>query len=141
MSIARRPPRKLDNTERGQARSLRSETQQGHGEEKMDMVSYWKDKKGNRPKPFYDEGGELFLIYGYYDHKNQRGAISDEDRCIGVYWHDNYPSSRGHLTPCVIPPKTAKCLLKGLFLELLSLGEKSRADKVSEAIKFLDGEN
>ena len=104
----------------------------------MEMVSYWKDKDGNPPTPFYDEEGELFLIYGYYDHKNKCGEIRDENRCIGVYWNDNYPSSRGYLTPCVITPKTAKCLLKGLFLELLSVGENGKAKRVSEAIRFLD---
>ena len=103
----------------------------------MKMVSYWKEEK-----QFYDEDDELFLIYGYYDHKNQSGGDKEKmQKCIGVYWRDDYPSSRGYLTPCVIPPKTAKCLLKGLFLELLSVGENEKAKAVSDAIKFIDGIN
>lgn len=104
----------------------------------MRMVSYWKDENGDSPSPFYDEAEELFLIYGYYDHKNQSGGDRTQmQKCIGVYWRDDYPSSHGYLTPCVIPPKTAKCLLKGLFLELLAMGEKDASEKVSEAIRFL----
>lgn len=109
-------------------------------EKEMKMVSYWKSVAGEpaSPVPFYDEDGELFLIYGYYDHKNQSGGVkTNMQKCIGVYWRDDYPSSHGFLTPCVIPPRTAKCLLKGLFLELLSEGKKDKAEKVSEAIRFL----
>lgn len=101
----------------------------------MDMISYWKSTVR-----FYDEDGELFLIYGFYDHKNQSGKTSDENRCIGVYWREDFPSARGRLAPCVIPPKTARILLKGLFFELLSSGEQAKAERVSEAIRFLDGE-
>ena len=100
----------------------------------MQMVSYWKGMNGeSSPMPFYDEDGELFLIAGYYDHKNQGRAV----KSVGVYWYDSYPVSRDRLAPCVIPSKTAKCLLKGLFIELLSVGEKEKADKVAAVIKFL----
>ena len=109
----------------------------------MKMVSFWKGPNGESTPPvqFYDEDGELFLIYGYYDHKNQSGGVkANMQKCVGVYWRDDYPSSHGVLTPCVIPPRTAKCLLKGLFLELLSEGENDKAKKVSEAIHFLSCE-
>ena len=117
-----------------------SETEGRKGGRSMKMVSFWKGPNGESTPPvqFYDEDDELFLIYGYYDHKNQSGGVkANMQKCIGVYWRDDYPSSHGVLTPCVIPPRTAKCLLKGLFLELLSGGEKEKAEKVSEAIRFL----
>ena len=100
----------------------------------MKMVSYWKETK-----QFYDEDGELFQIYGYYDHLNQSGGICDKNRRIGIYWRDDYPSSRGYLSPCVIPEHTAMCLLKGLFEEMLLIGETEKADKISEAIRFMRG--
>lgn len=105
----------------------------------MKMVSYWKDENGNQPEPFYDEDDELFLIYGYYDHKNQNGGKVAKNKCIGIYWRDDYPSARGYLAPCVIPERTSMCLLKGLFAELSALGDKDGADKVSRAIRFMSG--
>ena len=57
-------------------------------------------------------------------------------KCIGVYWRDDYPSPQEVLTPCVIPLKTVKCLLKGLSMELLLMGEKEKVEKVSEALEF-----
>ncbi len=105
----------------------------------MKMISYWKDRQGNSPTPFYDEEGELFLIYGYYDHKNQSGGICTKNRRIGIYWRNGFPSSRGTLAPCVIPEQTAMCLLNGLFFQLLTTGDMARAEKVAQAIRFMKG--
>ena len=106
---------------------------------RMKMVSYWKDKKGESPTPFYDEEGELFLIYGYYDHKNQSGGTCPRNRRIGIYWRADFPSSRGYLSPCVIPEQTAMGLLHGLLFQLLTAGDTGRAAKVAQAIRFMKG--
>lgn len=104
------------------------------------MVSYWKtENEGVQPTPFYDEDGELFLIYGYYDHMNKSGGTCAQNKCIGIYWRDDFPSSHGYLTPCVIPEQTAMALLNGLLAQLLAKGEKDRAEKVGEAIRFMKG--
>ena len=105
----------------------------------MKMISYWKDENGESPRPFYDEDGELFLIYGYYDHKNRRGCKSNQDRCIGVYWNDNYPTARARLAPCVIPQKTAESLLKGIMFDLITTGNREKLEKVAAAMNFLKG--
>lgn len=106
----------------------------------MQMVSYWKaDNAGNSPTPFYNEDGELFLIYGYYDHMNRSGGAHPKNKRIGIYWRNDFPSSRGYLTPCVIPEQTAMSLLNGLLFQLLTAGENEKAQKVAEAIKFMNG--
>ena len=101
----------------------------------MEMISYWKDTV-----PFYEEDGEMTLIYGYYDHKNEQGGVCEKNKCIGIYWRNDYPSARGRLAPCVIPDVTAKCLLMGLLFEFVSSGKMDKASNVLDAIRFLKGE-
>jgi hypothetical protein len=109
----------------------------------MKMVSYWKKSVNGEgesitPEPFYSEDEDFHLIYGYYDHEN----AGNPEKRLGIYWREDFPHNRSNniLTPLVVPPITAKGFLTGLFFELLSKGQKDKAEKVAEAIKFLCNE-
>lgn len=90
----------------------------------MDMISYWKDTE-----VFYEDDG-LVLIFGWYDHKNQGNA----DKALGVYWWDNYPQSRGKLSPCVIPANTRNAILSGLLHQAVINGQNTKT--ILKAVYF-----
>ena len=107
----------------------------------MKMVSYWKKSLSGEgehlaPEPFYSEDGDFHLIYGYYDHENG----GNPEKRLGIHWREDFPRSNNILTPLMVPPVAAKGFLSGLFFELLSKGQKDKAEKVAEAIKFLCNE-
>ena len=99
----------------------------------MKMISYWKDWQ----KKYEDEG--LFLIIGWYDHKNQEDG---GEKALGVHWHDTYPQSRGVLSPCVIPAATRNAILSGLLHQAVSKTqtkqEKQQVDDILKAIRFFN---
>lgn len=90
----------------------------------MDMISYWKDTE-----VFYEDDG-LVLMFGWYDHKNQGKA----DKALGVYWGDNYPQSRGKLSPCVIPANTRNAILSGLLHQAVINGQSTKT--ILKAVDF-----
>ena len=90
------------------------------------MISYWK-----HPKEIYVDDG-LVLIIGWYDHKNQNNG---GDKALGVHWGD-YPQSRGHLSPCVIPETTRNAILSGLLQQAVVNSDTNQVEKFIEAIKF-----
>ena len=92
------------------------------------MISYWKDSK-----EFYIDDG-LTLITGWYDHKNQNNG---GDKALGVHWGD-YPQSRGILSPCVIPEITRNAMLSGLLHQAITKNDTAGAERILEAIKFLN---
>lgn len=92
----------------------------------MKMISYWK-----KHKVIHVDNG-LSLIIGWYDHKNQQKGGNKE---LGIHW-DDYPQSRGVLSPCVIPKATRDGILSGLLHQAVSAGNKSQVSKITEAIDF-----
>lgn len=92
------------------------------------MISYWKN-----PKEIYKDDG-LVLIIGRYDHKNQNNG---GDKALGVHWED-YPKSRGILSPCVIPEITRNAILSGLLHQAVIKGNATRRKLLIEAIEFFN---
>jgi len=95
----------------------------------MQMISYWK----NWQKIYEDDG--LVLIIGWYDHKNQENG---GEKALGVHWGDDYPQSRGVLSPCVIPLTTRNAILSGLLHQAVVKGEKSQVENILKAIQFFN---
>ncbi len=71
----------------------------------MKMISYWK----NTEVIHVDDG--LTLIIGWYNHMNKE---SGGHKILGIHWED-YPQSRGVLSPCVIPDSTRDAFFSGLL--------------------------
>jgi len=94
----------------------------------MNMISYWKSSK----EIHVDDG--LVLIIGWYDHKNR---YSGGEKSLGIHW-DNYPQSRGILSPCVIPEATRSAILSGLLHQAVSIGNLKQVESITEAIKFFN---
>lgn len=92
----------------------------------MDMISYWKNYE-----TIYNDNG-LVLIFGWYDHKNEHNG---GEKALGVHWED-YPQSRGILSPCVIPKATRSAILSGLLHQAVSEGDKQKVQSVMKAIEF-----
>lgn len=92
----------------------------------MQMISYWKN-----PKEFYNDNG-LVLIVGYYDHMNEHNG---GEKALGVHWED-YPQSRGILSPCVIPQDTRNSMLSGLLYQATLNQDTEKINKIIEAIQF-----
>lgn len=98
------------------------------------MISYWRGENGGEPTVCHRED-ELTLIYGYYNHKNQH---EEGDQCLGIHWRD-FPQSRGHLAPCVIPTLTALALLNGLSQAKIAQDvEGEEIDVLDDARAFLE---
>ncbi|MFZ3019471.1 MAG: hypothetical protein WA056_13560 [Gallionella sp.] len=93
----------------------------------MQMISYWK-----QPKEIYKDGDLTFII-GLYDHKNQDNGGG---KALGIYWGDDYPQSRGKLSPCVIPATTRSAILSGLLQQAVTKKEMAQVESILEAIKF-----
>lgn len=94
----------------------------------MNIISYWKNSK----KIYEDDG--LVLIIGWYDHKNEHEGGG---KCLGVHW-DNYPQSRGVLSPCVIPKKTRDAMLSGLLHQAVVDSDLQKIESLTEAITFFN---
>jgi hypothetical protein len=92
------------------------------------MISYWKS-----PDQIYVDD-QFVLIIGWYDHKNQNNG---GERALGVHW-DNYPQSRGVLSPCVIPPTTRSAILSGLLHQAVSNNNLEQVDSITRAIHFFN---
>lgn len=90
------------------------------------MISYWKKSK----EIYVDDG--LVLIIGWYDHKNMNNG---GEKSLGVHWED-YPQSRGILSPCVIPESTRNAMLSGLLYESIASKNRKHIDSITEAINF-----
>ena len=110
----------------------------------MNMISYWKDKKGSggkAPTPFYQSDDGCSFIYGWYAQGGEAAY-----RAIGVYYpHNNFPYvQRGGnpivLAPFVFPKPEALIFLRGLLDDLLNKKEFAKASKVLEALSFLQTE-
>lgn len=95
------------------------------------MISYWK-----QPKEIYQDDG-LILIIGRYDHKNQENG---GEKALGVHWHNDYPQSRGILSPCVIPELTRNVILAGLLHQAVATNKTEQIDRLLEAISFFNTE-
>lgn len=95
----------------------------------MEMISYWK----NWEKIYEDDG--LCLIIGWYDHKNQGGG---GEKALGVHWDDNYPQSRGVLSPCVIPEATRNAILSGLLHQSVAAQKRANIPHLIKAIEFFN---
>lgn len=92
------------------------------------MISYWKN-----PKVVYVDDG-LVLIIGRYDHKNENNG---GDKALGIHWED-YPQSRGILSPCVIPEATRNAILSGLLHQAVSSNDADKMAGIIEAIKYFN---
>lgn len=90
------------------------------------MISYWKNVK-----PIYVDSG-LTLIIGWYDHKNLNNG---GEKALGVHWQD-YPRSRGVLSPCVVPEATRNAMLSGLHHQSIINGSQKDVVSLTEAIEF-----
>ena len=109
----------------------------------MNMISYWKDKKGSggkAPTPFYQSDDGCSFIYGWYAQGGQNAS-----RALGVYYpHNNFPRVQREnsvvLSPLVVPESEALLLLRGLLNDLLNKKEFAKASKVLEALSFLQTE-
>jgi len=95
----------------------------------MQMISYWK----NWQKIYEDDG--LVLIIGWYDHKNKENG---GDKALGVHWGDDYPQSRGVLSPCVIPSATRNAMLSGLLHQAVTNNQTKQVESILEAIRFFN---
>lgn len=95
----------------------------------MKMISYWK-----KWEKIYEDDG-LALIIGWYDHKNQENG---GEKALGVHWNDDYPQSRGILSPCVIPSATRNAILSGLLHQAVSNSQPEQVDNILKAIKFFN---
>lgn len=96
----------------------------------MKIISYWKDTR----VVFVDEG--LTFITGYYDYNNENnGGV----KSLGIHW-ENYPNSRGVLSPCVIPKNTRNTILSGLLYRAVATGDKTDIASLTEAIDFFNEE-
>ncbi|GAA0878983.1 hypothetical protein GCM10009119_19510 [Algoriphagus jejuensis] len=94
----------------------------------MKMISFWSDIN----EIHVDDG--LVLITGRYNHKNQS---TQGEKTLGVHW-ENYPQSRGILSPCVIPESTRNAVLSGLLHQAAAKGEQTQIDQLVKAIKYFD---
>lgn len=92
------------------------------------MISYWKE-----PREIHTDDG-LVLIIGKYDHKNQNNGGS---KALGVHW-ENYPQSRGVLSPCVVPESTRNAILSGLFHQAVTNGNQEQVGQIAEAIGYFN---
>lgn len=92
------------------------------------MISYWKN-----PQVMHTDN-EMSLIIGEYDHMNQNDG---GEKALGIHWV-NYPQSRGILSPCVIPEGTRNAILSGLLHDAIVSKEKSRIQKITEAIEYFN---
>lgn len=95
----------------------------------MKMISYWK-----QPEEIYHDDG-LTLIIGRYDHKNQKNG---GEKALGIYWGDDYPQSRGILSPCVIPEATRNAILSGLLHQAVTTNNIKQIDGILKAITFFN---
>ncbi|MFZ5486945.1 MAG: hypothetical protein ACOY5G_08095 [Pseudomonadota bacterium] len=77
------------------------------------------------------------MIIGWYDHKNQENG---GERALGVHWGDDYPQSRGVLSPCVIPSATRNAILSGLLHQAVSSNQIKQVEDILGAIKFFNEE-
>lgn len=93
------------------------------------MISYWKEWQ----KIYEDDG--LTLIIGWYDHKNQENG---GEKALGVHWNDDYPQSRGVLSPCVIPSTTRNVILSGLLHQAVINNQPEQVNSILKAIKFFN---
>lgn len=96
----------------------------------MNMISYWTEHE----VIYVDDG--LTLIIGFYNHKNMNEL---GEKSLGIHW-DNYPSSRGVLSPCVIPEETRNAVLSGLLHQAVVSGNKANIASLTEAINFFCSE-
>lgn len=94
----------------------------------MKMISYWSEVT----EIHIDKG--LVLITGRYNHKNQSHK---GQKTLGVHWED-YPQSRGILSPCVIPESTRNAILSGLLHQAATNGNQIQIGQLVNAIKFFD---
>lgn len=85
------------------------------------MVSYWEDVQ----EVYKTEQG-FVIIRGFYDEK-----------CIGIHWASEFPSSRGVLTPCVIPKEVACAMLAGLIQQAINIGDNQRLKALQEAYHYI----
>lgn len=93
------------------------------------MISYWK-----QPEEIYQDDG-LTLIIGWYDHKNQENG---GEKALGIYWGNDYPQSRGILSPCVIPATTRNAILSGLLHQAVTTNKTTQIDGILKAITFFN---
>ena len=90
------------------------------------MISYWKEVA-----EFYNDGG-LVLITGLYNHKNEN---SEGEKALGIHWED-YPQSRGMLSPCVIPEATRDAILAGLLHKAVFSKDSYGVEEITKAIEY-----
>lgn len=92
----------------------------------MKMISYWK-----KPEAIHVDDG-LTLIIGWYDHMNQENG---GHKALGIHWED-YPQSRGVLSPCVIPESTRDAILSGLLHQAVTNKNAKQVSSITKAIEF-----
>ena len=89
------------------------------------LVSYWRLDKDY----IVYESVNFKVIKGYYNHKNN----ANYEKSLGICW-ENYPKSRGKLSPIVIKEDVRDAFLSGLLNKFSK--DSNKRIKILQAIDF-----